>query len=100
LKLGCVWLGYEVRFNFWLGNFLLLIAVKKKTKKTNTRFWEFYTCFGGETKMGVVRILVTFKIGLFSATSKESFHRDVLNDMAELRSILKINPGLVSHPKQ
>jgi len=70
------------------------------TVKTEPLFWECCTCFGYETKTGIVRIL----LDLCSATSIESCCRD-LNAMDEHRPILKNNqntyhPILVSHPKQ
>jgi len=37
----------------------MLLAVPSQLKE-NTRLWEFYTCFGYETKRGVVRVLVIF----------------------------------------
>ena len=47
-----------------------------------------YTCFGYETQTGVGRIIVIFQ-GRPTATSLESSRRDLLNDVAEHRSILK-----------
>ena len=46
-----------------------------------------------KVKRGVVRILDFFQhtVGRCSATSMESSRRDLLNDMAEHRSILKNN---------
>jgi len=51
------------------------------------------TCFRCETKTGVERSLVIFKhtVDLCSATSMESSPRDLFNDMAEQRPILKNN---------
>jgi len=68
------------------------------TVKTKTRSGECYTCFGYVTKAGVVRILVIFDIDVCSATSFESFRRDLLNDMAERRPISKNNRNTY-HPR-
>jgi len=49
-------------------------------------------CFGFETKMGLVRILVYFyDRPVCSVTSIDSSCRDLLNNVAEHESILKIN---------
>ena len=57
----------------------------------NTRFRECFTCFGCETKTAVICILVIFQHGstVCLATSKKSPCRDLLNDLAEHRPILK-----------
>jgi len=60
---------------------------KHKTAVLGTAIYS--TCFGYETETGVVRILV--KVELSSAISMESSCRDLKNDMAEHRSILKNN---------
>jgi len=56
--------------------------------KTKSRFWECYTCFGCETKTGVVRALVIFQ-GLCSAISFERSRRELFIDVAKHGSMLK-----------
>jgi len=72
---------------------LLYFSIKPQvslySKKQNTCFREFYTCFWCETKTEVVRILFIFEIDLCSAPSMESSCRELLNDVAKHRSILK-----------
>ena len=58
-------------------------------RSQNTRFREFCTCFGCDTKTGVFWLF--FMIDLCSATSMESSRRGLLNDQAEHRPILKSN---------
>jgi len=60
-------------------------------QKQTPCFGECYTSFGYETKTGVVRILVDFQHSPMLTTSMESSRRDLLNDMAERRPILKNN---------
>jgi len=74
------------------------ISYEHTQKKQNSRIGECYTCFGRETKMGVVRISVIFKMDLGSATSMESSRRDLSKDMAEERCILKNNQNK-HHPR-
>jgi len=59
------------------------------TVKTKPRFGECYTCFGYETKTGVVRIWLFFKIGLCSAISFKRSRRELSIDVAEHRPMLK-----------
>jgi len=54
--------------------------------KQNPRFGECFTCFGCETKTGVVRI---FKIGICSAISFKRSRRELSIDVTEHRSTLK-----------
>ena len=74
--------------------------------RTKPPFWGLlYTCFGCETMTEGVRILqLFFNIGLCSATSIESYRRDLLNDMPEHNQSWKkkntYHPVLVSHSKQ
>jgi len=58
------------------------------TVKTKPRFGECYICFGCETKTGVVRILLIFKIGLCSATSLKRSWWELSIDVVEHRSRL------------
>jgi len=48
-----------------------------------------YLCLGYETKTVVAQFWKFFNIDLCSATSMESSRRDLLNDIAERRPILK-----------
>jgi len=57
------------------------------TVKTKPRFGKCCTCFGCETKTGVVRILVIFQ--LCSAISFKRSRRELFIDVAERWSILK-----------
>jgi len=73
--------------------------------KTPVSGREFFTVLGVKLKWQWYVFWLFFKIGLCSATSMESSRRDLLNDVADHRSILKNNqntyyPVLVSHPKQ
>jgi len=79
----------------------------KLKQKRNPRFAECYTCFGCETKTGVVNIYrLFFKIGLCSAISFKMSRRELSIDVAEHRPMIKKNtkirtaPVLVSYPKQ
>jgi len=70
---------------------LTLIAGKIRVK-TKHPFWGIlYLFWARETKTGQFAFWLLFKIGLCSATSMESSRRHLLNDVAELRSMLKNN---------
>jgi len=58
------------------------------TVKAKPCFGKCYTCFGCETKTGVVRKLF-FKLGLCSAISFERSRRELSIDVAEHRSVLE-----------
>jgi len=74
-----------------LNKFLVCLIAENAQLKKNTRFRQYYTCYGYDAKTGVVRILVIFKIDLCSVTSFKRSWRDLSIDVAEHRSILKNN---------
>jgi len=58
-------------------------------QKQNTRFGKFYPPLDVKLKQGQHVFWLFFKINLCPATSMESSHLDLLNDVTEHRSILK-----------
>jgi len=62
----------------------------KNTVKIKSLFSGMLTCFGCETKTGVVGIWLFSKVGLCSAISFKRSRRELSIDVAEHRSMLKI----------
>jgi len=65
-----------------------LYGFKEPASTLKFRFRECYTCFGCETKTGVIRIFF-FKIDLCSAISFKRSRRELSIDVAENMFILK-----------